>query len=477
LPTRIPQGSVFAVAALAGTGEANTASNIGTGLGLFKQKNSLDLQFKSLLAGSNKVTIASTTNEISVDVNESNLSLNNLSGVVSTTKGGTGLSSLGGGNQILGINNGATGFEYKTIAAGSGININHSANTITFSATSSGENNTASNIGIGSGIFKQKNGVDLQFKSLLSGSNKITISSTTNEVTLNINENNLSVNNLNGIASTTKGGTGLNAIGTANQILGVNTVGNGLQYKTLIAGSGVNISHGANTVTISATVPTSTGEANTASNQGMGLGIFKAKSGVDLQFKSLNTSSNKITLTSSTNQIGIDANEANFNLNNIGGILGVTKGGTGTGTSFDQGAVVFADAGGIYNQNKFLVWNNANKHFGIGTNEPHSTLHVEGSMAHAVLTINSDVALDDTNYIILADSSGGKLTIKLPDAKEAKGRVYTIKALKTAGNPITLQPAGGSIDTMPDLQLTTDYESRQIVSDSVDWWVVNGYKP
>lgn len=53
---------------------------------------------------------------------------------ISTSKGGTGLTSIGTANQLLGVNNGATGLEYKTITVGtSGTNfaVAHTANTIT----------------------------------------------------------------------------------------------------------------------------------------------------------------------------------------------------------------------------------------------------------------------------------------------------------------------------------------------------------
>ncbi len=52
-------------------GETNTASNVGVGgVGVFKQKSSLDLQFKNINAGSSKVTITDDTgnDEIDIDV-------------------------------------------------------------------------------------------------------------------------------------------------------------------------------------------------------------------------------------------------------------------------------------------------------------------------------------------------------------------------------------------------------------------------
>lgn len=60
--------------------------------------------------------------------------------------------------------------------------------------------------------------------------------------------------------SATNGGTGLTAIGTANQMLGVNSGATGLEYKTLTAGSGISVSHGAGTVTVNSTITQYTDE-------------------------------------------------------------------------------------------------------------------------------------------------------------------------------------------------------------------------
>ncbi|MGF2034277.1 MAG: hypothetical protein RMZ43_002945 [Nostoc sp. CmiVER01] len=76
-----------------GSGETNTASNVGTGgVGVFKQKTGANLEFKNINAGSNKLTVNNdgANNEVDIDVTEANLTLGNLGGTLPVSKGGTG---------------------------------------------------------------------------------------------------------------------------------------------------------------------------------------------------------------------------------------------------------------------------------------------------------------------------------------------------------------------------------------------------
>lgn len=56
-----------------------------------------------------------------------------------------------------------------------------------------------------------------------------------------------------GILPIINGGTGISQIGTSNTFLSVSGTGNTLEYKSLIAGTGISISYSTNTVTFDAT--------------------------------------------------------------------------------------------------------------------------------------------------------------------------------------------------------------------------------
>ncbi len=86
-------------AQLTGGGEVNTASNVGAGgVGTFDAKTGVNLGFRNIAAGSSKisVTLDAVNKLVNIDTVEGNLDLNNLSGALGVTKGGTGATSAAG---------------------------------------------------------------------------------------------------------------------------------------------------------------------------------------------------------------------------------------------------------------------------------------------------------------------------------------------------------------------------------------------
>ena len=103
-------------------------------------KNGNSAITRSVAAGSTRVSVINPdgiAGNPTIDVVEANLSLNNIGGTLSPSKGGTGLSSLGAANSFLGVNSSGTGAEYKVLS-GSGITITHSAGGINFATVNNG---------------------------------------------------------------------------------------------------------------------------------------------------------------------------------------------------------------------------------------------------------------------------------------------------------------------------------------------------
>jgi len=87
-----------------------------------------------------------------------------------------------------------------------------------------------------------------------------------------------------------------------------NKSGLNLYFRSLtVAGSSLSILSGSDVITISASAPPGSGEANTASNTGSGEGVFFEKQGVDLVFRSLSGSGAVSVLSASGGTIQISS--------------------------------------------------------------------------------------------------------------------------------------------------------------------------
>lgn len=118
-------------------GEANTASNQGAGgVGVYKQKTSVDLEFKNINAGSNKITVTddTTNNEIDIDVAPANINIGDLGNVTAGT--------VSNGELLIGdtANNKHTS---ATLTAGTGISVTNGAGSISLATNDSAINHNS----------------------------------------------------------------------------------------------------------------------------------------------------------------------------------------------------------------------------------------------------------------------------------------------------------------------------------------------
>lgn len=322
------------------------------------------------------------------------------------------------------------------------------------STVASGETNTASNLGAGTGVFGSKSGVDLRFRSLVGGTG-ITLSNDASEIT--IDRDAISLNDLSDVvAATPAQGEVLYFNGTNWVPLGVGTSGQFLQtqgtaanpiwanapapalssaanigsgegvfssissgtaqFKSLIAGSNITISSSATEITIAAAAA---GEVNTASNLGAGAALFTAKSGVNLPFRSI-VGGSGITATQNTNDVTLTASVALDDLTDT------------TVTGAAQGAVLYRNASG---------W----VHLPAGTSGQY--LSTAGASANPVwATLPSFVAAGASlgaGEVVYAGASGSTLQFKSVVAG-------TNISLSSTGTELTISasvPAAGEVNT------------------------------
>ena len=94
-------------------------------------------------------------------------------------------SNLGSGVSVFKAKVGVD-FEHRTLYPGANMEMTEDTSGITFAVSGiiPGETNTGSNVGAGVSVFKDKSGVDLRFRSLVSGTN-VTMSETADNIVIN----------------------------------------------------------------------------------------------------------------------------------------------------------------------------------------------------------------------------------------------------------------------------------------------------
>lgn len=156
------------------------------------------------------------------------------------------------------------------------------------------------------------------------------------------------------------------------------------------------------------------------------------------------------------------ANDVSFNLPNASAV---------------DGAHTTAQRGVVSTGNQSFA---GNKSFAasvaVGTaNQANSTLEVNGSVQMRIAKTTTSYAITDTDNTVLADATGGALTITLPTPSAAiAGRIYTIKKIGTGdiNNAVTVQPSAGTIEGGANYMIYNDWTFITIQTDGTNWYII-----
>ena len=329
-------------AAGGGGGEANTAANIGIGgVGVYKQKTGVQFELKRVRAASSKVTVSDNTvnNTIDLDVDTASLGL---------TKSDIGLGNVDNTSDInkpvstatqTALNAKATTATTITgtlsLAGGGTLAANRTLSLVGDSATPGSSMYYGTN-GVGTKGYYSMPAQDPALGGDLTGtaSNAQIAAGVVGATELATNAV-TTIKILDANITDAKVATGISQSKISN--LTTDLAGKASTVHVHAAGditSGTVASARLGSGTASSTtflrgdntwaVPVA-GESNTASNVGIaGVGLFKQKTGVNLEFKNINAASNKISITNdaANNEVDIDVVTAN---------LGLVKGDVGLG--------------------------------------------------------------------------------------------------------------------------------------------------
>ena len=98
---------------------------------------------------------------------------------------------------------------------------------------------------------------------------------------------------------------------------------------------------------------------------------------------------------------------------------------------------------------------------------------LEGSVKESVQSINSTSTISLANGSqVLADASGGAITLTLPSAADCDGLVLKIKKQEGSSNVVTISAPAGSIDGESSIALESPYAAVNIISDGTDYYIV-----
>lgn len=219
-----------------------------------------------------------------------------------------------------------------------------------------------------------------------------------------------------GAFAANKGGTGMTAMGSSNQIMGMNQAGTAMEYKTLAGGGMLTVTHGVGTITLGSA--SGAGTVQTV-NTGTGLtgGPIVSSGTVNID---VGTTAGKIVQVQTGGKLpALDAfSLIGLNPANISGTLAVAQGGTGLTAAPTDGQILIGNGSGytlgtITNGTGATVTNNAGSITisATGTGGTVTTINTGVGFTGGPITASGSIAVDVGNTAgkIVQVQSGGML--------------------------------------------------------------------
>lgn len=332
---------------------------------------------------------------------------------------------------------------------------------------------TASNVGNnGFGVFKQKASNNFEFRNVAANSSKIAVTlDTNNNILLDANAiqiaNEITLENLSNVTNSPSTNGFLKYDGTSWITDVMNTSFSlGIQADT---GVNMTITDG-NTYIIGGGdqfISTSNYLSGTTKKTRINLDIDQVANNIDLE--DLGNM-----FGSPVNGDTIVYNGTNFTFTqlsgtsggsgstwNLGGNSVASEFGFGTLTNYDIPIYTNGNTVGIFKKDGKLGW---------GTTSPSSTAEVAGSVGFgSVTTKTANYTAGVSDYMIIADSDAGNITITLPNPNTCVRREYVIK--KKALNNQVIVSCPQLIDGATTYTIYSQYTSIKVKSDGTTWHI------
>lgn len=111
----------------------------------------------------------------------------------------------------------------------------------------------------------------------------------------------------------------------------------------------------------------------------------------------------------------------------------------------------------------------------VGSNgSANSTTQLTGSLSLGIRTTTGSTSLTGTDNTLLANTTGGAITVTLPAPSGLTGRIYTIKKIGSGGidNALTITPTSATIDGGSTYIIYNDWTYVTIQTDGTNWFII-----